>query len=86
MSSPELRDAVHGVALADRLDIFILYRGRLGRPPERLALSRPEIDSLYAADLIELHHRTIPADDRSPGRYAPVPFYRGFPVVLQGSK
>ncbi len=80
MSSPELRDAVHGVALADRLDIFILYRGRLGRPPERLALTRPEIDSLYAADLLELHKPHLVTPD------AARPFYRGFPVVLQGSK
>lgn len=80
MSSQELRHAVSGVALAERLDIFILYRGRLGRPPERLALTRPEIDSLYAADLIELHW---------PGHginRPAVPFFHGFPVVQQGSK
>jgi len=81
VSSPELRDAVQGVALADRLDIFILFRGRHGSPPERLALTRPEIDALYAADLLELHHRGITADGTPP-----LPFYRGFPVVLQGSK
>jgi len=77
VSSQELHHALSGVALAERLDIFILYRGRHGRPPDRLALTRPEIDALYAADLLELHHRE--AGD-------PVPFYAGFPVVLQGSK
>ncbi len=73
MSSPELRHAVSGVALAERLDIFILWRGRHGSPPERLALTRPEIDALYSADLLELHHHGAAS-------------YRGFPVVLQGSK
>jgi hypothetical protein len=80
VSSQELRHAVSGVALAERLDIFILYRGRLGRPPERLALTRPEIDALYQADLLELHIAT--ATRTEPAR----PFYRGFPVVEQGSK
>lgn len=80
MSSQELRHAFSGVALAQRLDIFILYRGRHGKPPERLALTRPEIDALYAADLLELQKPHLATPD------AARPFYRGFPVVLQGSK
>ena len=80
MSAQELHHALSGVAVAIRLDSFILARGRLGKPPERLALTRPEIDALYAADLIELHH------DRTKCNGDAVPFYEGFPVVLQGSK
>ena len=73
MSPQERRHGERGVALAERLDIFILYRGRHGRPPERLALTRAEIDALYLAVLLERHHQAPPT-------------YRGFPVVVQGDR
>jgi len=80
MSASAARHAVDAVALAERLDSFIMARGDHGRPPERLALTCGEIDALYLSDLLELHYRKTPPTDE------PVPFYRGFPVVLQGSK
>ena len=90
MSACVVRGALLGVTLAEHIDEWILHRGRLGRPLERLALSRAQIDALFIADLLEFHVTELPAGAEpptpiyraEPGR----PFYRGFPVVEQGNK
>ena len=80
MSACVVRDALLGVTLAEHIDEWIVHCGRLGRPLERIALTRSQIDALHTADLLELHHRNTPTGDLA------VPFYRGFPVVEQGNK
>ena len=70
--------AAFGSALAERLDAFIVWRGKLERPPERLALTWPQIDSLEEIGAIDWSHRNTPTGGER------IPFYRGFLVVVQG--
>jgi hypothetical protein len=79
VSAQELHQAVNGVALAERLDIFLLYRERFGKRPERLALSHAEIDALKAGDLLTFDLHKLAAGETAP-------FYRGIPVVVQGDR
>lgn len=77
MSATTAARAAFGEVVADRLDNFLVWRGKLQRPPERLALPWPYIDALEEIGAIDWSHMNTSTGGQR------IPFYRGFRVILQ---
>ncbi len=63
--------ALLGLRVSERLDVFLLWRRKFGRPAERLVLTWRELDALEVFGAVDWHTDGLGS-----------PYYKGVPIIM----
>ena len=69
--SKRVGPALQGLRLSLRLDVFLLWRRKLGRPATRLVLTWGQLDALEHFGAVEWHTDVLGS-----------PFYKNVPIIM----